>query len=489
MNTPNVLLIMTDQLRGDCIGCNDNELIKTPNIDRIAKKGVNFTEAYSTTPVCIPARHILLTGKYGHSIDALQNRKDINPDIPTFVNLLTNSGYFTQAIGKMHFFPERSHHGFQRMLLSEEIPHYKQDDDYLMYLQNKGYDIEELHGMRHEKYYHPQIAEIPEEDLAESWVGDRTTEFIKQNRNRPFFCFASFIHPHPPWALPEKYANFYNTDEMPMPKRNECDREINKDTIQKRSGMSNLDNEDEHLIKKIKSYYYGSVTLVDKNVGKMLDALEENNLKDNTIVIFVSDHGESLGDHYLWGKSNFYEGAAKIPFIVSWPGHFPEGEKRKQLVSLCDLMPMILKNTGIKVPEYCQGKDITPAIMDSKFEFRNYLIGEVNNTQRDAEIMVRFNDWKYVYSTNGGIEKLYNLKEDPFELNNLADSNRELCKDCRNRLISYYKGEKFNKLLDGDNLIKYPLEIAERRVNSQYPHWPHNDPDMNGPERKTSKPE
>ncbi|MGH2355104.1 MAG: sulfatase-like hydrolase/transferase, partial [Chloroflexota bacterium] len=161
---PNFLLIMCDQLRADCISADDRAWpgVSTPNIDRIAQRGVRFRRAYTEVPVCVPARVNVLTGLHAHQLGIMDNQPTPGPEVPTLPGLLTDLGYFTAAIGKMHFRPPRNHYGFQRMLLSEEIPRYRVDDEYLLYLRDRGYGhVLEPHGLRHEQYYQPQVSQLP----------------------------------------------------------------------------------------------------------------------------------------------------------------------------------------------------------------------------------------------------------------------------------------------------------------------------------------
>ena len=200
MSKPNLLLIMCDQLRADVLGCYGNDYVKTPNIDRLAEKGVTFNRAYSTTPVCIPARHATISGKNPFQLGMLENTHQ-REEIPhPLARQVRDAGYYTCAVGKMHFVPAREHFGFDRMYLSEEIPGHIQDDDYLQFLQRQGYgDVIEPHGKRSETYYVPQVSELPESLHTTAWTGNKTCEVIRKNRNRPFFLFSSFIKPHPPF--------------------------------------------------------------------------------------------------------------------------------------------------------------------------------------------------------------------------------------------------------------------------------------------------
>ena len=306
---PNILLIMCDQLRADVLGCYGNSLVNTPNINRLASRGVRFERAYSQTPVCVPARHGLISGKSPFEIGLIDNDRNIKEFSNPLPELVKKQGYFTCAVGKMHFYPVRKHYGFDRMYLSEEVPGHFYDDDYLQFLQKAGYShVVEPHGKRSETYYVPQTSELPEPLHTTTWTAEQTCEVIRKNRNRPFFVFASFIKPHPPFDPCVPYDTMYPLEQVPEPVCREeelrpTDYSIDLQNDYKVNGVDHMTQED---IKKIRAAYYGSVTQLDRQIGKIFDELDENGLTDNTLVILTSDHGEMLGDHYAFGKRTFY---------------------------------------------------------------------------------------------------------------------------------------------------------------------------------------
>lgn len=472
---PNILLIMCDQLRADVLGCYGNRLVKTPNIDRIAKSGICFDRAYSQTPVCMPARHALISGKNAFELGMMENtrrRKEIRNPMP---KLIRDAGYFTCAVGKMHFTPVREHFGFDRMYLSEEIPAHIVNDDYLEFLISKGYGhVTEPHGRRSEYYYVPQDSELPEDIHTTAWTGRKTCEMIRKNRSLPHFIFSSFIKPHPPFDPCKPFNTMYDENEVPLPERREYERFHYDPVIDHQNDykVNGIDTVDDAKTRKIRAYYYACVSQVDKYIGEILDTLEEYGLYDNTLIVLTTDHGEMLGDHYAFGKRMYYEQSTRIPFIVSWPEMLPQGVRRDHFVIMQDILPTLVKAAGGNVPEDIAGNDIMGICKDTGLPWRDHIIGEYGKNEY-TKFMYRWDDWKYIYIARGGIEVLYNLKQDPGEFNNVAAEHLELCSMCRKKLADYYKKYGFYEVLDGDSLIKLePQELKKTGYLNQRPSWP-----------------
>lgn len=459
---PNILLIMCDQLRYECL---TNSMVKTPNIDRLRNRGVMFNNAYSQTPVCIPARHSLISGQNAFEIGLSENAtkvKEIKDPLPRIVRDL---GYYTCAIGKMHFVPTREHFGFDHMYLSEEIPSYIEDDEYLKFLREKGYiHVTEPHGKRSDTYYVPQISELPEEFHTTAWTANTTVDVIKKNRNRPFFVFTSFIKPHPPFDPCVPYNSMYNIDDMILPA---CHDNIIDDMILIQNGykVNGIEKMTDYEKKKIIAYYYASVTQVDTYIGKILDCLEDNNLIDNTLVVFTADHGEMLGNHNSYGKRTYYEESAKIPFIISYPGTFKEGVEVDNLTILQDIYATIISNAGGSVPEISSGRDLSQICRNGSGKVRDTLYAQYGSGRR-FKAMIRWDKYKYIYMANGAREYLFDLENDPLELKPIYNS--EVFNIQRENLRKYFKGYDIT-------LPEYDYEPpAVGSFLNQYPIWPRN---------------
>lgn len=457
---PNILLIMCDQLRYDCI---TSPKVRTPNIDRLRRKGVMFTNAYSQTPVCIPARHSLISGQNAFEIGLSENAakvKEIKYPLPKMVR---DMGYYTCAIGKMHFIPTREHFGFDHMYLSEEIPSHIEDDEYLKFLRSKGYlHVKEPHGKRSETYYVPQVSELPEEIHTTAWTANTTIDVITRNRNRPFFVFTSFIKPHPPFDPCFPYNNMYKPEDMSLPI---CEDDIIDDMILIQNGykVNGIDKLTDCDKKKIIAYYYASVTQVDTYIGKILDCLEDHNLVDNTMVILTSDHGEMLGNHNGYGKRTYYEESAKIPYIISFPGKFKEDAEINSFVILQDIYATILANAGGNIPPVSCGRDLTNICRSGSGKVRDTLYAQYGSG-KNFKCMVRWDNYKYIYMANGEREYLFDLENDPLELTPIYDE--EIFAVQREDLMNYLAGY-------GMTLHKCDYEPpVVGTFLDQHPSWP-----------------
>lgn len=475
MKKPNILLIMCDQLRADALTVYGGEFVQTPHMDRIAQTGVTFERAYSRTPVCMPARHGLMSGIAPFKLGLIDNGPISKPIAHPLPVLLKQAGYFTAAVGKMHFSPVRAHHGFDRMYLSEEIPGHYADDDYLLFLKERGrLDVAEPHGKRSESYYVPQTSELPEGLHTTAWTAQKTCELVQQNCNRPFFIFTSFIKPHPPFDPCKPYDVMYDPNEVPLPimtedERNPVDLSIDVQNDYKVGGIQSVSSDD---IRRIRASYYGCVTQVDKQIGVLLDQLEKLGLRENTLVLLTSDHGEMLGDHYSFGKRTYYEASAKIPFIASWPAVLPKGEKRAQFAVLEDVYATVASAAGADIPSECDGVDLLPAALDPTAGSRPEVIGEFGKG-RMLKFMLRWDNYKYVYHTNGGRETLFDLGADPAELTDIAGDHEGLCRSCRKKLVQYYRNHMFFDAVEGEALKRFELMGHQPRgFLDQFPRWP-----------------
>lgn len=380
----NVLLLLADQFRYDALGCAWNPVVRTPSLDRLAEDGVRFTQAYTEVPVRIAARAGLMTGQYPHRLGTMDNNGVLLDDQPTLPRLLRDRGAATIAVGKMHFFPCRNHLGFDRMLLSEGLVGHPWDDDYASFMASKGYPVlREMHGPGHpavdgssvySTYYKPGTLPYPEEVSATAWVADRTNEFIGANQDRPFFCFSSFIKPHPPLLPPKPYDELYDPDTVDMPPGWDTIDPFDP-LLAAQSRFKGVIDPTESDVRRMRSHYYGLVGHVDHHIGSILDMLDRTGLREQTVVVFSADHGELLGDHGLWGKRTFHEGAAKVPLRVSCPGRFAGGRTCDDVAGLTDILPTLVELAGGTIPPVVSGRSFVPLLEDTGTPWERTLFG------------------------------------------------------------------------------------------------------------------
>ena len=361
---PNLLHIVTDQQRFDTIHALGNGLIRTPNLDRLCREGTAFMRAYTPTAECVPARASMITGTYadktgcGSNADAMPNE-----GAPTLMSRLAGAGYRTHGVGKCHFTPDPwAMRGFQTRDTSEEIVADPGKDDFLKFVEAAGYGhVLEPHGTRGELYYLPQPSPLPEKVHHTHWVGNRCLNFLEREgrSSRPWYLYAGFIAPHPPFAPPNPWNKLYRAPEMPLPWLPENADELTCFVNRFQNRYKYRDRgQDLNLVRCLRAYYYASISFIDHQVGRIMAALREKGLLDKTLILFTSDHGELLGDYGCFGKRSFHEVSQRIPMIARLPERFPEGKRCRAPASLVDLLPTFLGAAGVPVPNDSDGVDL-----------------------------------------------------------------------------------------------------------------------------------
>ncbi len=420
MSRPNVLILLTDQQRFDTLCCAGYPHMITPNLDRLAAEGMLCENAYSGNPVCMPARHDLITGyparMHGYYANAEKKRiKDYA--VPTLPRVMADNGYRTVAVGKMHFSPPREHHGFGEMYLMEELPKNRQDDQYATFLQEEGLgDVQNLHGVRPHIYHFPQNAQMDEAHHGTTWVANRAIQWLEENGNAPFMMMCGFIHPHPPWDIPAEMDGLYEGRELPKPvPRSRTPLDGNEP----RAWFGDFDSPE--LVRKTQEAYFTSVTMVDKQAGRILEYLRTNGKLDDTLVIFTTDHGEMLYDKGYFSKEIPYEGAAHIPMIVRYPARVPAGARRQEFADLLDIFPTCMDACGIDYSGYTRPLYGESLLAQAQKKDRTYQISATGMGKR-RWVMVRDSRYKYVYNYNGAYEELYDLCSPEGEQVNLIEN-------------------------------------------------------------------
>lgn len=426
---------MTDQQRWDALGAAGNHVIRTPNLDRLAARGVTFGNAFSPSPVCAPARAALLTGLSPSRLHFTANEGSLERETETIAHRLGAAGYATAALGKMHFTVPRDSDarpwelsgGFQHRVISEETRWARQArsldevgfDDYDRYLIERGlwgWGTPPEIGYNEIK---PVISALPEAHGVTAWLGRQAAEWLRQPPALPFFLFASFVKPHAPYDPPAEWAEMYDPADVPAPVRtlSELGRANPHYAEERRWREWRLYSDFAGQLAR--AYYYANISLIDKYVGEMLAVLEASGQRENTIVIFTSDHGDMLGDHWAWFKNLAYDGAARVPLIVAGPD-VPSGVRvDDSVVTLHDVYATLLAQAGLPRPEGCPGRDLLNFARAHDPARRELTVLEVNKRGQRTRA-ARTPDWLYVHWENGGFEELYDLRADPAQLHDLS---------------------------------------------------------------------
>jgi len=443
---PNILLICTDQQRFDALGAYGNEEIQTPSLDRLAADGVLFENCYVQSPVCAPTRATMLTGKYPHAHGLWANGVALPPHERLFTKELADGGYDCGLVGKLHLAASfagrteaRVDDGFRVFRWAHDPYQQSPDNAYHRWLKANHPRVYEA-GMDRTSGFN--LADAPTEAHYSRWVGNETIEFLQNGReaDKPFCFIANFYDPHHAFGAPPEYLDRYEADALSRPRTRDGEL-ADKPPIYTEASehtyagtLPGFVEYDRAQLQQVKAAYYAMVSLVDDEVGRILTALEESGLAENTLVVFTSDHGEMLGDHQLMLKGPMmYECAVRVPLILRWPGILPAGQRRSQLVQMVDLEPTILQATGRAPLAGSQGASLLDLAKDASAAWdRDWAYCEYRNSCIPYEspvftTMLRSGTWKVVvHHGDPATERertgeLYDLSADPDELTNLWD--------------------------------------------------------------------
>ena len=450
---PNILLLMTDQQRWDAMGCS-GDWVQTPNLDRIASEGVRFTNCVTTSPVCVPARLSLATGLYPHNTGVWNNQKHkMKPDTPTWMQAVRDAGYRTSLFGKTHLHTnvgdlrEREHlmhaYGLDDV---NEIGGPRASMNCLSYM-TEMWEEKGLWKAYRDDYQQrfktkPHLVRptpLGLENDADVYVGQQAKLYLQNyNRIEPWFCWVSFGGPHEPWDCPKPYASMYNPNDMPKP----VPRQVAGN--RPRGSLDNLMKNKKKSPKfdvgdvgKMRADYAGNVTLIDDQIGEILETIEKRGELDNTVIVFCSDHGEMNSDYGLIYKSNFFNGAVRIPFLVRTPDTLKEETSDRTCdspIEWIDIGPTLVELAGGELKHRQFGKSLCPVLDDTEMTHREFAISEISR-----EIMLLNQEWKIALNKEKQPYLLFNVQDDPDEVNNLAGlPNMKIIEEQLTKQISEY---------------------------------------------------
>jgi len=433
MTPRNVLVFITDGHRKDTLGCYGNELLETPGVDAFATDGVRFERAFCTHSVCMPTRASVYTGRYPHVHGVWANGVTLPESEVTLPEVLSQAGYATGAAGKIHFEPQQTYpgrtvpiiqgpyYGFGEVHVSEN----KLGEEYLAFIDERYPELSEQARAR---------TDMPEEAHELQWITDRAIDFIERQAraDQPFYCHCSYHELCPPCTPPAGWAGHYDPADVPVP-------ELRAEDLAKRPAfyrecyegyVANGRQPDEPKLRRNIGSYYDQMRFIDHQFGRLVAALDSLGIADDTVVVFMADHGLSLNDHFQWRHGPFlFDQVTNIPMIWRLPGG-ASGAVTEEMVEGVDVMPTILDLCGVEQPPGVQGRSIAPILrgQDGARGRESVLLQERQAPDLDARGLdperitqwaVRTQEWKLIHYPGEEFGELYDLQSDPGEFDNL----------------------------------------------------------------------
>lgn len=472
MNQPNVIVIMSDQMKATASHLYGSAFCQTPSLERMANEGVLFEHAVTPHPLCVPCRVSFWTSQFPHSHGGRRNQTLMPGDAVHAFKLWNAAGYRCGLIGKNHCFEQQS--DLDLFDVWCEISHGGLPRD----AATKGMDwfrpiesIRAAHAVRRNMpeispQFSHAVSDFPLEDYSTGLVAGQTVRFLERFGDDPFALWVSIPDPHTPYECPERYAIAPDDVVMPPWRADEYTDGTAPERNRVLHAMLGIEDDPIEHVKGCVGVYHGMVRFLDDGVGQILDALDRLHLRDNTIVIFCSDHGDFSGEHAQVSKGGaFYDCLTRVPLIASWPGHIPQGAVDASCVNLIDIVPTVLQLQGLDIPRSMHGKGL-PTVTDAAprdAAFSEYGAGGPEFTIADLERiekpwghrairrslqwreaegrrkMVRTTAWKYVHDPMGDRDELYDLVNDPWELHNVATNpdHRDVIADLQRRLAAW----------------------------------------------------
>jgi choline-sulfatase len=474
----NILLVMADQLTASALPSYGHALVQAPNLSALAQRSVVFDSAYCNFPICAPSRFSMLSGRLPHAIAAYDNASEFPAATPTMAHYLRHAGYRTILCGKMHFIGPDQLHGYEERLTTDIYPaDFAWTPDWRRGPGHRPTGV----SMRPVVEAGPCIRsmQIDYDDEVEYRAVQRIYDLARAPEQQPFFLTVSYTHPHPPFVAPQRHWDRYRHADIDMPRV----AEIPYEQLDEHSRWLYVAHaQDQYTItpahvRQARHAYYAMVSYVDEKIGSVLSALSETGLDRNTVVVFVSDHGEMLGERGMWFKQCFFEDSVRVPFMVSWPQRLTPSRVGAH-VSLVDLLPTFVdlaaQGGAPSAPalDPLDGQSLMPLLQGQDSGEERVVISEYSSEGVcAASRMVRQGRFKYIF-THGLPPMLFDLQADPHELNNLSGQaeHAQVEQALHQRLIQDWEPAQVHERILASQ--RQRLFLAEVAASSElYPNW------------------
>ena len=418
---PNILFILSDDQRPDTVAALGNPLIKTPHLDRLVREGTSFTRVISPNPLCVPSRAEILTGVSGFRNGILPGfTNQLDPSLPTFAETLRQAGYHTWYVGKWHNDGKPTERGFERTnglyaggggkwWGTSDHPQHPLDFNGRVVTGYKGWVLQTDAG---ELQPERGVGLMP--DISRTFA-DAAIELIRTKPEKPFFLQVCFTAPHDPLLMPPGFETKYDPKTLPLPKNFLAEHPFDHGNFMGRDEQLFEWPRTPDMVRRELAVYYAVISHMDQQVGRILETLDETGQRENTVIIFSSDHGLAVGSHGLRGKQNMYEHTINVPLVFQGPG-IPKGKQTSAQCYLRDLFPTACELAKIPIPKTVQGRSLVPVLQGTKDTIYDHAFGYFRSSQR----MIRGNEYKLIEYPQANRTQLFHLPSDPWELNDLA---------------------------------------------------------------------
>jgi arylsulfatase A-like enzyme len=430
---PNVLFLLTDDQRADTIRELGNNVINTPNLDRLVRNGVAFTRAVCANPICTPSRAEILSGCNGFRNGVVDFGRPIDSELLLWPQAMQRAGYQTWYVGKWHNDGHPTTRGYDETLGLFAGGGGRWAVDRVDW---KG---SEITGYRGWIFQSDDGTKYPEKGVGltsgiSRHFADAAIQFIRRKSEKPFFLHVNFTAPHDPLLMPPGYEDMYDPKKIPLPPNFLPKHPFDHGNLEGRDERLLPWPRTKKLVRETIAMYYAVISHLDEQIGRIIAALEETGEADNTIIIFSSDHGLGVGSHGVRGKQNMYEHTINVPLIIRGPG-IPKNERRRAQVYLRELYPTVCDLAGIEIPSSVEGQSFAQALVSNRYTHHREVFGYFRDKQR----MIRNDRWKLIQYPQIDKLQLFDLPSDPHELNDLANDRAHLStvEDLRERLHSW----------------------------------------------------